>query len=143
MSCLSLFVCQAVNNLAIAFLGQDKLKEGTQILGAALQTSPSTLAMAEPFLFNLCACFTRSSLYLFALPEHGAPTLRPRSTSFDHPSHRTRNVSCYSKSQNGANTAIARHASRCPSASLVLNPQDYRSLRDLPTIGREVAFPRE
>ena len=47
---------QAVNNLAVALLGQGKLKEGIDVLEAALETSPSTLAMAEPFLFNLCAC---------------------------------------------------------------------------------------
>ena len=48
---------QAVNNLAVALLGQGKLKEGIEVLEAALETSPSTLAMAEPFLFNLCTCF--------------------------------------------------------------------------------------
>jgi hypothetical protein len=48
---------QAINNLAVALLGQGKLKEGIQVLEAAMEASPSTLAMAEPFLFNLCACF--------------------------------------------------------------------------------------
>jgi hypothetical protein len=52
---------QAVNNLAVALLGQGKLKEGIEVLEAALETSPSTLAMAEPFLFNLCACFFSTS----------------------------------------------------------------------------------
>jgi hypothetical protein len=47
---------QAVNNLAVALLGQGKLKEGIEVLEAALEASPSTLAMTEPFLFNLCAC---------------------------------------------------------------------------------------
>lgn len=46
---------QAVNNLAVALLGQGKLKEGIQVLETAFESSPSTLAMAEPFLFNLCA----------------------------------------------------------------------------------------
>jgi hypothetical protein len=32
--------------LAVTLLGQGKLKEGNQILEAALQASPSTLAMA-------------------------------------------------------------------------------------------------
>ena len=41
----------------MALLGQGKLKEGIEVLKAALETSPSTLAMAEPFLFNLCRCF--------------------------------------------------------------------------------------
>jgi tetratricopeptide (TPR) repeat protein len=40
---------QAVNNLAVALLGQGKLKEGIEVLEAALETSPSTLAMAEAF----------------------------------------------------------------------------------------------
>jgi hypothetical protein len=55
----------AVNNLVIALLGQGKLKEGTQVLEAALQASPPTLAMTKPFLFSLCACFT-----LFFLSLH-------------------------------------------------------------------------
>ena len=74
MSRLSLFIYHAHNNLAIALLGLGKLKEGTHVLEAALQASPLTLAMAEPFLFNPCACFARSCLYLFSLAEHGAPT---------------------------------------------------------------------
>ena len=42
---------------------------------AALQASPSTLAMAEPFLFLFnCAGFN-SLFYLFALSEHGVPRL--------------------------------------------------------------------
>lgn len=41
----------------MALLGQGKLKEGIEVLEAALEASPSTLAMAEPFLFNLCAFF--------------------------------------------------------------------------------------
>jgi hypothetical protein len=38
----------------VSLLGQGKLKEGIEVLEAALEASPSTLAMAEPFLFNLC-----------------------------------------------------------------------------------------
>ncbi|KAI0305862.1 hypothetical protein B0F90DRAFT_1873301 [Multifurca ochricompacta] len=54
---------QAVNNLAVALLGQGKLKEGIEVLEAALETSPSTLAMAEPFLFNLSTLYElRSSI---------------------------------------------------------------------------------
>jgi hypothetical protein len=82
--------CQAVNKFA---LGQGKLKEGTQVLEAALQASPSTLAMVEPFLFNPCSCFN-SLFYLFALPEHRAPHSQPRSTNFGRPSRLTRNASC-------------------------------------------------
>ncbi len=52
-----LFFRQAVNNLAVALLGQGKLKEGIEVLETAFESSPSTLAMAEPFLFNLCTCF--------------------------------------------------------------------------------------
>jgi trafficking protein particle complex subunit 12 len=40
--------------LAVALLGQGKLKDGIEVLETALEASPSTLAMAEPFLFNLC-----------------------------------------------------------------------------------------
>jgi hypothetical protein len=54
---------QAVNNLAVALLGQGKLKEGIQVLETALESSPSTLAMAEPFLFNLCAYFPPTPPY--------------------------------------------------------------------------------
>ena len=39
----------------MALLGQGKLKEGIEVLETALVSSPSTLGMAEPFLFNLCA----------------------------------------------------------------------------------------
>jgi len=53
----------AVNNLAVALLGQGKLKEGIQVLETALESSPSTLAMAEPFLFNLSTLYElRSSI---------------------------------------------------------------------------------
>ncbi|KAI0285811.1 hypothetical protein BGY98DRAFT_909570 [Russula aff. rugulosa BPL654] len=53
----------AVNNLAVALLGQGKLKEGIEVLEAALESSPSTLAMAEPFLFNLSTLYElRSSI---------------------------------------------------------------------------------
>lgn len=53
----------AVNNLAVALLCQGKLKEGIEVLEAALETSPSTLAMAEPFLFNLSTLYElRSSI---------------------------------------------------------------------------------
>ena len=63
-----LYGLQAVDNLAVALLGQGKLKEGTQVLEADLQASPSTLAMAEPFLFNICACFSSLlSFYFFYL----------------------------------------------------------------------------
>ncbi|KAA1470247.1 hypothetical protein DENSPDRAFT_774116 [Dentipellis sp. KUC8613] len=47
----------AVNNLSVALLSQGSLKEGTAVLEAALQASPSTLAMAEPFLFNLSTLY--------------------------------------------------------------------------------------
>lgn len=53
----------AVNDLAVALLCQGKLKEGIEVLEAALETSPSTLAMAEPFLFNLSTLYElRSSI---------------------------------------------------------------------------------
>ncbi|KAH9967235.1 hypothetical protein BC827DRAFT_1123148 [Russula dissimulans] len=53
----------AVNNLAVALLGQGKLKEGIQVLETAFESSPSTLAMAEPFLFNLSTLYElRSSI---------------------------------------------------------------------------------
>ncbi|KAI9458105.1 hypothetical protein F5148DRAFT_1321530 [Russula earlei] len=53
----------AVNDLAVALLGQGKLKEGIQVLEIAFEASPSTLAMAEPFLFNLSTLYElRSSI---------------------------------------------------------------------------------
>ncbi|KAG6891591.1 hypothetical protein C0992_002629 [Termitomyces sp. T32_za158] len=44
----------AVNNLAVALLGQGKLREGIEVLEIALKESPSSVVKAEPFLFNLC-----------------------------------------------------------------------------------------
>jgi trafficking protein particle complex subunit 12 len=50
---LRLFL-QAVNNLSVALLSEGKLKEGIEALEKALKTSPSSVVVAEPFLFNLC-----------------------------------------------------------------------------------------
>jgi len=47
----------AVNNLAVALLSQGKVKEGIRILERALHTSPSTVVVAEPFLFNLSTLY--------------------------------------------------------------------------------------
>jgi trafficking protein particle complex subunit 12 len=44
----------AVNNLSVALLGQGKLKEAIEVLESALKASPSSVVVAEPFLFNLC-----------------------------------------------------------------------------------------
>jgi len=41
MSCLSLFVYQAINNLELLFFCQGKLKEGPQALEAAPQAAKS------------------------------------------------------------------------------------------------------
>ncbi|KAF9224009.1 hypothetical protein BS17DRAFT_780349 [Gyrodon lividus] len=43
----------AVNNLAVTLLSQGRIKEGIDLLESALKASPSTVAVAEPFLFNL------------------------------------------------------------------------------------------
>ncbi|KAI0047187.1 hypothetical protein FA95DRAFT_1582762 [Auriscalpium vulgare] len=47
----------AVNNLGVALLGEGKLKEGIDVLETAFHAAPSTLAMAEPFLFNLSTLY--------------------------------------------------------------------------------------
>ncbi|KAI0343024.1 hypothetical protein BDW22DRAFT_1393758 [Trametopsis cervina] len=47
----------AVNNLAVTLLSQGHLKEGIQILEDALKASPSTITVAEPFLFNLSTLY--------------------------------------------------------------------------------------
>ncbi|KAF8159461.1 hypothetical protein B0H34DRAFT_655232 [Crassisporium funariophilum] len=47
----------AVNNLSVALLSQGKLKEGIEVLEGALQASPSTVVVAEPFLFNLSTLY--------------------------------------------------------------------------------------
>ncbi|KAI0272512.1 hypothetical protein BC834DRAFT_921940 [Gloeopeniophorella convolvens] len=53
----------AVNNLAVALLAEGRLKEGIEVLEAALEASPAALAMAEPFLFNLSTLYElRSSI---------------------------------------------------------------------------------
>ncbi|KAG5723677.1 Tetratricopeptide repeat protein 15 [Termitomyces sp. T112] len=44
----------AVNNLAVALLGQGKLQEGIDVLETALKASPLSVVVTEPFLFNLC-----------------------------------------------------------------------------------------
>lgn len=72
----SLTCLKAVNNLAVALLGQGKLREvklavyytanrlhvhnseqGIDVLETALKASPSSVVVAEPFLFNLCKLF--------------------------------------------------------------------------------------
>ncbi|KIY49499.1 hypothetical protein FISHEDRAFT_41576 [Fistulina hepatica ATCC 64428] len=47
----------AANNLSVALLGQGKVKEGIQVLENALQSSPSSVAVSEPFLFNLSTLY--------------------------------------------------------------------------------------
>ncbi|KIK99819.1 hypothetical protein PAXRUDRAFT_131280 [Paxillus rubicundulus Ve08.2h10] len=47
----------AVNNLAVALLSQGKVKEGIAHLESALNASPSSVAVAEPFLFNLSTLY--------------------------------------------------------------------------------------
>ncbi|KAI0310402.1 hypothetical protein OF83DRAFT_660799, partial [Amylostereum chailletii] len=47
----------AVNNLAVALLSEGKIKEGIEVLEAALHAAPAALAMAEPFLFNLSTLY--------------------------------------------------------------------------------------
>lgn len=76
MAGFEVFVLQAVNNLAVVLLSQGALKEvcslgdvrfkiadgrtqGIEVLETALRTSPSTIVVAEPFLFNLCELFLR------------------------------------------------------------------------------------
>ncbi|KAG6865157.1 hypothetical protein C0991_004767 [Blastosporella zonata] len=47
----------AVNNLSVALLGQGKLREGINVLETALKASPSSVVVAEPFLFNLSTLY--------------------------------------------------------------------------------------
>ncbi|KAF9266892.1 hypothetical protein L218DRAFT_1066581 [Marasmius fiardii PR-910] len=47
----------AVNNLSVSLLAQGKLKEGIEVLEKALRTSPSSVVVAEPFLFNLSTLY--------------------------------------------------------------------------------------
>ncbi|KAF8630143.1 hypothetical protein AX15_003096 [Amanita polypyramis BW_CC] len=47
----------AVNNMAVALLGQGKVQEGITMLENALKTSPSSVVVAEPFLFNLSTLY--------------------------------------------------------------------------------------
>ncbi|KAF9466097.1 hypothetical protein BDZ94DRAFT_1295975, partial [Collybia nuda] len=47
----------AVNNLSVALLSQGKLKEGIEILEGALKSSPFSVVVAEPFLFNLSTLY--------------------------------------------------------------------------------------
>ncbi|KAG2075675.1 hypothetical protein BDR04DRAFT_1005179 [Suillus decipiens] len=47
----------AINNLSVALLSQGKLKEGIEVLEAALHSSPSAVVVAEPYLFNLSTLY--------------------------------------------------------------------------------------
>lgn len=47
----------AVNNLSVALLSRGKLKEGIEVLERAMRTSPSSVVVAEPFLFNLSTLY--------------------------------------------------------------------------------------
>ncbi|KAF5383712.1 hypothetical protein D9615_003662 [Tricholomella constricta] len=47
----------AVNNLSVALLSQGKLREGIDVLETALKASPSSVVVAEPFLFNLSTLY--------------------------------------------------------------------------------------
>ncbi|RDB20833.1 Trafficking protein particle complex subunit 12 [Hypsizygus marmoreus] len=47
----------AVNNLCVTLLSQGKLKEGIDTLEVALKASPSSVVVAEPFLFNLSTLY--------------------------------------------------------------------------------------
>jgi len=47
----------AVNNLSVALLSQGKLKDGIEVLEKGLKSSPSSLVVVEPFLFNLSTLY--------------------------------------------------------------------------------------
>ncbi|EIN05971.1 hypothetical protein PUNSTDRAFT_106100 [Punctularia strigosozonata HHB-11173 SS5] len=47
----------AVNDLAVALLGQGRVAEGVEVLESALRASPSAVTVAEPFLFNLSTLY--------------------------------------------------------------------------------------
>ncbi|KAF8906282.1 hypothetical protein CPB84DRAFT_1813897 [Gymnopilus junonius] len=51
----------AVNDLSVALLSQGKVKEGIQVLEVALRASPSSVVVAEPFLFNLSTLYELQS----------------------------------------------------------------------------------
>ncbi|KAK0202556.1 hypothetical protein DFS33DRAFT_1263546 [Desarmillaria ectypa] len=46
-----------MNNLAVTLLAQGKLKGGIEVLEKALKMSPSSVVVAEPFLFNLSTLY--------------------------------------------------------------------------------------
>ncbi|KAJ3866832.1 hypothetical protein EV359DRAFT_71580 [Lentinula novae-zelandiae] len=53
----------AVNNLSVSLLSQGRLKEGIEVLEKALEASPASVVVAEPFLFNLSTLYElRSSI---------------------------------------------------------------------------------
>ncbi|KAI0033936.1 hypothetical protein K488DRAFT_46636 [Vararia minispora EC-137] len=47
----------AVNDLAVVLFSAGKIKEAIDVLESALRASPASLAMAEPFLFNLSTLY--------------------------------------------------------------------------------------
>lgn len=55
----------AVNNLSVALLNQGNVKEGIEVLERALKASPSSVVVAEPFLFNLSTLYELRSMMGF------------------------------------------------------------------------------
>ncbi|KAG6831100.1 hypothetical protein H0H92_012777 [Tricholoma furcatifolium] len=51
----------AVNNMSVALLAQGRLRDGIAALEAALKASPSSVVVAEPFLFNLSTLYELQS----------------------------------------------------------------------------------
>ncbi|KIJ65562.1 hypothetical protein HYDPIDRAFT_130837 [Hydnomerulius pinastri MD-312] len=47
----------ALNNLSVVLLSQGRIKEGIELLESALKASPSSVVVAEPFLFNLSTLY--------------------------------------------------------------------------------------
>ncbi|TFK65594.1 hypothetical protein BDN72DRAFT_845332 [Pluteus cervinus] len=47
----------AINNLSVTLLSQGDLSESIQVLEAALASSPSSVVVAEPYLFNLSTLY--------------------------------------------------------------------------------------
>jgi len=60
----------AINDLAVALLSTGQLQEGIELLEGAMKSSPATVLVTEPFLFNLATLYELRSTTAFEKKRH-------------------------------------------------------------------------